>query len=589
MKRSNNLNLALALWRARVSVVLSLFVLITSSPCLANGTGTSFGINIWNSTYYNTDDMYVDLFMHSTRWYNNSTTLPLTLTADGYPTSGSATALMDTFGYPTGVYQFSGKGAFTFNFRNGLIPGTTQKMNGITTAAVQITARPPNFGSYDGSGIPQPELLCDIKATDPNDPPQEFHLISPGYKPYPNTNATFTKEYLQALSPFTCIRLVQWMGTMNSTVTTWASRPQPNFFGQNNAGCAYERFIELANTLNRDIWINIPLYATDDWAVGMANLLKTTLKPGLHVYIEYSNELWNYGGPAFYPDAHQIEVWDQTNPTLISPTNSWRRHGEEVAYQLMHFVQIMQPIMGSQARFILAGQFGNIYSAGGLYWINKFYGPPSNYLYAIASATYWGGSGTDLDSLFTSLSNNLSQMEPTIKQEVALAKQYNLKYCNYEGGQSLFAQSAAQFSLYQAAQQDPRMAALYTTYAQMLNRDGVDLCNFFSFICEWSGGSQFFAAAPDIRETVTNPTVKYTVQAAIAKNGRQNITVVDSGSSSKMTKAQAAAAAKVAELKAKAAAKAGEAKARAAAKAAKIKAAEARATAEAAKHKKHTQ
>jgi hypothetical protein len=157
-----------------------------------------------------------------------------------------------------------------------------------------------------------------------------------------------------------------------------------------------------------------------------------------------------------------------------------------------------------------------------------------------------------------------------LQQGVALANQYHLKYCCYESGQGCVA-NQSNFALYLAAQEDPRMGNAYDTYAGIMNNARIDLCNFFNFIDGW-GQYGFWGAAPDIRQTITNPTVKYAAEAAIAKSGRQNIAAI----SVKETKAQAAAAAKAAE-----------AKARAAAEAAKIKAAKARAAAEAAKHKKH--
>ncbi len=274
------------IWRAGVSTALSLAVLLAVSPCCAKGTGTSFGTNLLSTTYYTPDGMYVDLFMHCTSWTSSAP-----LNSEGMPT-GPAYCVMDMLGYPSGIYQFYGKGKFNVAFQgtslsawplNGTIPGSQQTVNGITTALIQVTTLPAGLGTWPQSR--QTGLICDLTPLDPNDPPTEFHLIMPGYAAWPNTNATFTNEYLKAVEPFTCFRMMQWMGSNGSAVTTWASRPQPKVWGFNQKGTAYERIIELANTTKRDIWINIPLHATDDWAIGMAQLLKANLKPGLHVYI----------------------------------------------------------------------------------------------------------------------------------------------------------------------------------------------------------------------------------------------------------------------------------------------------------------
>ncbi len=224
----------------------------------------------------------------------------------------------------------------------------------------------------------------------------------------------------------------------------------------------------------------------------------------------------------------------------------------------------------------MAGQYGNpIYISAGLSWIEQVYGPPNQSLYGIAVAPYVSGTGSDLNSVFASLNSQLGSTQQTLQQSVSLADQYGLKMCCYESGISMFPNQTT-YPIYQAAQQDPRMATFYQDYAGIMNAAGVDLCCFFDFIDDWVS-TGFWGAAPDIRETITSPTTKYATEAAIANNGSQNIQT-SSLTDSKPEQSKAAAAA---------AAKAAKAKDRAAAETAKIKAAEARAAAEAAKHKKH--
>ena len=60
--------------------------------------------------------------------------------------------------------------------------------------------------------------------------------------------------------------------------------------------------VALANESYTDMWINIPGPATDDYVERLASLIKNGdtvdgvayagLKPGLKVYVEYSNEVW---------------------------------------------------------------------------------------------------------------------------------------------------------------------------------------------------------------------------------------------------------------------------------------------------------
>jgi hypothetical protein len=44
--------------------------------------------------------------------------------------------------------------------------------------------------------------------------------------------------------------------------------------------------------MGRNMWINVPYLASDDYILNMAQLINTTLRPDVKVYVEYSNEVW---------------------------------------------------------------------------------------------------------------------------------------------------------------------------------------------------------------------------------------------------------------------------------------------------------
>ncbi len=68
---------------------------------------------------------------------------------------------------------------------------------------------------------------------------------------------------------------------------------------QTTKGVAIEYMIKLANVTHKDMWINVPTAADDNFVYQMAALIKNTLDPSLKVYIEYSNETWNTGYPGY--------------------------------------------------------------------------------------------------------------------------------------------------------------------------------------------------------------------------------------------------------------------------------------------------
>ena len=129
---------------------------------------------------------------------------------------------------------------------------------------------------------------------------------------------------------------MDYLQTNNNPVVNWADRSHVSDAIQStNKGAAWEYAIELANEAHKDLWINVPEGATDDYVGNLALLLKSDLDPSLHVYVEYSNEVWNsqFGQFGANYDAAQQEV--AANPSVLnydgsnnSYYNAWRRVGE---------------------------------------------------------------------------------------------------------------------------------------------------------------------------------------------------------------------------------------------------------------------
>ena len=79
---------------------------------------------------------------------------------------------------------------------------------------------------------------------------------------------------------------------------TWPGRTLPTDATQMNqagGGVAFEWMIALANKLGVDPWVNIPHTADDVFVRGLATLLKGLVDEQRTTYIEFSNEVWNFG------------------------------------------------------------------------------------------------------------------------------------------------------------------------------------------------------------------------------------------------------------------------------------------------------
>jgi len=89
-------------------------------------------------------------------------------------------------------------------------------------------------------------------------------------------------------------RFLDLQAINNSNERSWEGRNKIGDFGTGGAA-AIEDIIELSNEMNTNPWLLVPHMADDNYIRSMAEYVKKNLKPNLKVYIEYTNEAWNFG------------------------------------------------------------------------------------------------------------------------------------------------------------------------------------------------------------------------------------------------------------------------------------------------------
>ena len=122
----------------------------------------------------------------------------------------------------------------------------------------------------------------------------------------------FDKAIIQALQPYTTVRYTTSV-TQNEEAN-WSDRTLPGYHTavRGFASMAWEDEVTLSNESGRDLYIQIPMNATDDYIQKLANLIKygsdgvnpytspqskpvyAGLSSNLRVYVEWSNEIWNW-------------------------------------------------------------------------------------------------------------------------------------------------------------------------------------------------------------------------------------------------------------------------------------------------------
>lgn len=106
--------------------------------------------------------------------------------------------------------------------------------------------------------------------------------------------AVFNPLWLDRVRGFQGLRFMDWMATNNSTLSSWDDRPRVTDYTYAWRGVPVEVMVAVANELQADAWFTLPHLADDRFARTFAETVFAALDPGLRVYAEFSNEVWNW-------------------------------------------------------------------------------------------------------------------------------------------------------------------------------------------------------------------------------------------------------------------------------------------------------
>ena len=105
----------------------------------------------------------------------------------------------------------------------------------------------------------------------------------------------FSPDLLEMLAGFQGLRFMDWMDTNHSDMSEWADRALPGDYTFGWRGIPFELIAALANRTQMDPWLTLPHKATDEYFHNAANVMEAATDPNLKIYVEYSNEVWNWG------------------------------------------------------------------------------------------------------------------------------------------------------------------------------------------------------------------------------------------------------------------------------------------------------
>jgi hypothetical protein len=467
------------------------------------------------------DLAFVDLVKTTRGFYNvagrkasNGATAFANTDANGWPTEDFSFTAVDNSEWnvavDAGVYHMAFKGPAGATVAGSA--GVTVKKLGYVAATQTHT--------YDVTvGANVTKLSLTFKST--GGQVKGIRLLQPGYAL--STTQTFTNKYvnlLQVVGP-SVLRFMDWTKANGDPEVNWSDRPKVTDATQAKAivagdlqplkGIAWEYCIQLANALNKSVWINVPAMASDDYVRQLAALFRDNLNAGLTIYVEYSNEVWNSGfSQSTYNKTQAVnEVFnnpagelnydkkpvDKSKPGSSNPqANTWgdRRHARRTK-QISDlfkatFVAGGKPNpINTRVRVVLGGQVALLSRFDNeLTYLNKFYGSPKTYLWGIGVAPYFNAgstanqSGATKAQILSALSKSVDNYVngSVLSTAFQKASAYGIKLLAYEGGPDTF--GAANVAAKRAAQLDPQMQTILVKYLTNWYAKGGDLFNFYT-------------------------------------------------------------------------------------------------------------
>lgn len=287
--------------------------------------------------------------------------------------------------------------------------------------------------------------------------------VRPGSGESYQRGTVFTDDSKRLTEKFSVVRFMTpvdgWNGPWQAE---WADRVSPTYcsFNRNSGspyvgwagnGMAWEYAIMFCNETGKDMWINMPIGASDDYIENLARLVKDAYTvPDGKVYWEYSNEAtWDLMGicSGYLRDMARAEAeaggpvgYDGCRDEQVLPNRYYAKRSAEMS-------AIWRRVWGDEAmmsriRPVCCGQLGYDGQVGwGLDFVNNWFNngdgahvsdphPVSYYFYGSGGSHY---SGDDPDSV-TDGTAQIAAFEAFEEEEACSAKMYGLVRCAYEGG-----------------------------------------------------------------------------------------------------------------------------------------------------------
>jgi hypothetical protein len=420
--------------------------------------------------------LFADLMKQSDEWRPSSGTV--TQDSNGWITrlnagqTATTYLVTDSSNYPTGTYTLMWEGKGTFS------------VSGAASFTVAATGAGQRTFEVTSSS---PLIAVTVSAVDSSNYLKNIRVLLPGRASNYTINP-WNQSFVDMMKNFGGIRFMDFHSTNykswqdSAELTQFTSRTPSTHRtmarGHAVGGAAYEYSIDLVNRLAVNGWWCIPHNANDDFVTRFGQLLRDGVNRDRKIYIELSNEIWNFG--TFDQGDRMMEkgvALGLSQDTFQATLYYQSKRTKEV-------VALLKSVFGaeysSRVRVVMASQAGQQWVHENLLSYNKAY----EVVDALATAPYFGHDLSDpsvvnmtLDQAFTRLRSSLDHSISGMVKDATSARTYAVDYVAYEGGQHLAGNGDLQNNetltkLFVAMNRDARMGQLYTTYYDAWKSNG---------------------------------------------------------------------------------------------------------------------
>lgn len=344
---------------------------------------------------------------------------------------------------------------------------------------------------------PYGRLKVVVEATNPSDNVRNIRVVPEALESSADREA-FHPLFVRRLTKYSVLRFADWGRVSTSAIARWEDRTQWTAARQTgDTGVAYEFMIQLANEVGADAWISIPYAADDEYVEQLAKLVRDNLDDDLKVYIEYANEVWRPGTPAFAhaqqegrfrnleQDAALARLYYQSQRSVEIFDLFERMFGED-----RRVVRVMGSRAGAGAEHERLLGFDRAAERVDLLAIDARVG--SDF---VTTANASQVRRESVKWLVDQLLDRVPKVLEDVRASARVASRYGVGLAAYEGGQDLVAPSSLRrddelTQRLDAANRDRGMAQVYTSLLDGWRRSGGELFVHSSFATPYGPGGR---------------------------------------------------------------------------------------------------